>query len=84
MILIKQNKILTWFQENGHNPAKLIKNGLKRQLTEAQIREGMERVYDRHMAGENIAPGDVAWRTWDEAEKAQGADYIHGRKTVEH
>lgn len=64
-----------FFADNNFPMSELIKRGKKQGLTEAQIRAGMIRVYEKVQKGEKVKPIRYAWNAWNEAKNIQQEVY---------
>jgi hypothetical protein len=71
----KMREAIGFFEENNFSLSDMVTRGKKYGLTEAQVRVGMMRVFDRVNNGEELKPLRYAWAAWDEAKKVQSEAY---------
>jgi hypothetical protein len=68
--------MINFYQGKNIQISEAVKRGLKQGLTEPQVLEGLERVFERVQDGETIKDISLAWTAWEEAKKAQGQEYL--------
>lgn len=56
--------------------SEVMRRGGKQMLTEPQIIEGLQAVYDRVQGGEKIKDISLIWQAWEEARRSQGKEYL--------
>jgi hypothetical protein len=69
-------EMMQFYNDKNILISEVMRRGGKQMLTEPQIIEGLQVVYDRVEAGEQIKDISLVWEAWQAARQSQGTEYL--------
>ena len=74
--------VVKYFESRNRPVKEIIARGIQRGLTEGQIVQGLQNVYDRLQSGEALKPIQIVWAIWAEAKRSKSYEYVVDQERI--